>query len=135
MKKKIMNSFIMKRRQKSYPERNFGTYNMESEVLPRDETHTIITKIIKIKKSNFDGQMTEILKSLRMPQRMLAKCSTSQWRKMDTHAKVVGDNDEEMTSTENVSGLRKCCGQFSGSSTETYILCFSFSCPYREIRD
>ena len=48
-----MNSFIMKRRQKSYPERNFGTYNMESEVLPRDETHTIITKIIKIKKKQF----------------------------------------------------------------------------------
>ena len=78
--------FYNEEKTEGYPERNFGTYNMESGVLPRDETHTIITKIIKIKKkNNVDAQMTEILKSLRMPQRMLAKCSISQWRKMDTH--------------------------------------------------
>ena len=42
--------FYNEEKTEGYPERNFGTYNMESEVLPRDETHTIITKIIKIKK-------------------------------------------------------------------------------------
>ena len=45
--------FYNEEKTEGYPERNFGTYNMESGVLPRDETHTIITKIIKIKKKQF----------------------------------------------------------------------------------
>lgn len=50
------------------------------------------------------------LKSLRMPLRMLVKCSTSQWRKMDAHPRSPGDNDEALSSisTENISGLRNC---------------------------
>lgn len=47
--KKSNEQFYKEEKTEGYPERNFGIYNIESGVLPRDETHTTITKIIKIK--------------------------------------------------------------------------------------
>ena len=47
--KKNNEQFYKEEKTEGYPERNFGIYNIESGVLPRDETHTTITKIIKIK--------------------------------------------------------------------------------------
>ena len=104
--KKNNEQFYKEEKTEGYPERNFGIYNIESGVLPRDETHTTITKIIKIKfkKSNFDSQMAEVLKSLGMPQgcgQNAVRASGGRWTPI---LQADGDNNEEMTSTST----KKC---------------------------